>query len=216
MENDDPGISLSTNTLEVREGSRRTYTVKLDAQPVANVTVAIQDGGDVDVNPSSLTFTPQDWNSRQTVTVEAEHDEDTAADQPVVVMHRASGTAKYTGVTAELTVTIDEDDVPSVTVSDRSLTVREGGSNTYTVVLDKEPSTSVTVTVTVPSNTDLMVSPTEPDVHDAELGHAADVHSERGRRRHEPAGPIGDADARGQRRRIFRSICGQREGDGRG
>ena len=37
VENDDPGISLSTNTLEVREGSRRTYTVKLDAQPVANV-----------------------------------------------------------------------------------------------------------------------------------------------------------------------------------
>ena len=159
VENDDPGISLSTNTLEVREGAKRTYTVKLDAQPVADVTVAIQDGGDVDVNPSSLTFTPQDWNSRQTVTVEAEHDEDTAADQPVVVMHRASGTTKYTGVTAELTVTIDEDDVPSVTVSDRSLTVREGGSNTYTVVLDKEPSTSVTVTVTVPSNTDLTVIP---------------------------------------------------------
>ena len=159
VENDDPGITLSTNTLEVREGAKRTYTVKLDAQPVANVTVEIQDGGDVDVNPSSLTFTPQDWDSRQTVTVEAEHDEDTASDQPVVVMHRASGTAKYTGVTAELTVTIDEDDVPSVTVSDRSLTVREGGSNTYTVVLDKEPSTSVTVTVTVPSNTDLTVTP---------------------------------------------------------
>ena len=41
VENDDPGITLSTNALEVREGSSRTYTVKLDAQPVANV-----DGGD--------------------------------------------------------------------------------------------------------------------------------------------------------------------------
>ena len=158
-ENDDPGISLSTNTLEVREGRRRTYTVKLDAQPVANVEVEIQDGGDVEVNPPSLTFTPQDWNSRKTVTVEAKHDEDAAPDQPVVVMHRASGTSKYTGVTAELTVTIDEDDVPSVTVSDRSLTVREGGSNTYTVVLDKLPSESVTVTVTVPSDAELTVSP---------------------------------------------------------
>ncbi len=75
----------------------RTYTVKLDAQPVANVTVAIQDGGDVDVNPSSLTFTPQDWDSQKTVTVEAEHDEDAATDQPVTVTHRASGSSEYTG-----------------------------------------------------------------------------------------------------------------------
>ena len=133
--------------------------MKLDAQPVANVTVEIQDGGDVDVNPPRLTFTPQDWNRRQTVTVEAEHDADAATDQPVTVTHRASGSTEYVGQTAELTVTIDEDDVPSVTVSDRSLTVREGGSNTYTVVLDKLPSTNVTVTVTVPSGTELTVSP---------------------------------------------------------
>ena len=159
VENDDPGITLSTNTLQIREGASRTYTVKLDAQPEMDVTVDIQGGGDLDLNPSSLTFTPQNWNSRQTVRVEAEHDPDTGTDDPVTVTHRASGSSEYVGQTAELTVTINEDDVPSVTVSDRSLTVREGGSNTYTVVLDKEPSTNVTVTVTVPSGTGLTVTP---------------------------------------------------------
>ena len=133
--------------------------MKLDTQPVAEVTVAVQGGGDVDVNPSSLTFTRQNWSSRQTVTVDAEHDADTAADLPVTVTHRASGTTGYTGVTAELTVTIDEDDDPGVTVSDPSLTVREGDSNTYTVVLNTQPSTNVEVEVVVPLNTDVSVSP---------------------------------------------------------
>ena len=158
-ENDDPGISLSTNTLTVREGSSRTYRVRLDAQPAADVTVAIQGGGDVGVDPPSLEFTPQTWNRWQTVTVEAEDDPDTAADPPVTVTHEASGSSEYVGKMAELTVTVEEDDRPGVTVSDRSLTVREGGSNTYTVVLDKQPSTNVDVTVTVPSDSGLTMSP---------------------------------------------------------
>ena len=158
-ENDDPGITLSTKTLEIREGSSRTYTVRLDSQPQANVTVDIQGGDDVDLDKTSLTFTPQNWSSRQTVRVEAEHDPDTGTDPPVTVTHTASGSSEYVGKTAELTVTIVEDDTPSVTVSHRSLTVREGGSKSYSVVLDKQPSTNVTVTVTVPSNADISVSP---------------------------------------------------------
>ena len=158
-DNDDPGITLSTNTLEIREGASRSYTVKLDAQPQASVTVEIQGGGDLDLSTTSLEFTPQNWNSRQTVRVEAEHDPDTGTDPPVTLTHTASGSSEYVGKTATLTVTIVEDDVPSVTVSPRSLTVREGASNTYTVVLDKEPSTNVTVMVTVPQNTDVSVNP---------------------------------------------------------
>ena len=158
-DNDDPGITLSTSSLKVREGASKTYRVRLDAEPVADVTVTIEDDGDVDVDPSSLMFTPQNWNSWKTVTVEAEHDEDAAADPPVMVTHRASDSTEYANVTAVLTVTIEEDDNPGVTVSDRSLTVQEGGSNTYTVVLDTKPSEDVDVEVTVPPNADVSVSP---------------------------------------------------------
>ena len=160
-DNDDPGITLSRSSLKVREGASKTYRVRLDAEPVADVTVTIEDedDGDVDVDPSSLMFTPQNWNSWKTVTVEAEHDEDAAADPPVMVTHRASDSTEYANVTAVLTVTIEEDDNPGVTVSDRSLTVQEGGSNTYTVVLDTKPSEDVDVEVTVPPNADVSVSP---------------------------------------------------------
>ena len=167
-ENDDPGITLSTNTLEIREGSSRTYTVKLDSQPQANVTVAIQDGANVDVDKTSLTFTPQNWNSRQTVRVEAEHDPDTGTDSPVTVTHTASGSSEYVGKTADLTVTIIETDIvrrpapppppppppppgtrsQSVTFGAGSYSVREGETVEVMVRLSLAPAGPVTVPLT--------------------------------------------------------------------
>ena len=60
-------------------------------------------------------------------------------------------------------MTIDEDDFPSVTVSDRSLTVREGGSNTYTVVLalqipEGQTRRSYTVVLNSPPSANVTVS----------------------------------------------------------
>ena len=48
-----------------------------------------------------------------------------------------------------------------VTISRNALTVDEGSSGSYTVVLDSEPTGPVTVTPTAPANTDLSVDPTE-------------------------------------------------------
>ena len=48
-----------------------------------------------------------------------------------------------------------------VTVSRDALTVDEGSTGSYTVVLDSEPTGTVTVTPSVPANRDLSVDPTE-------------------------------------------------------
>ena len=48
-----------------------------------------------------------------------------------------------------------------VTISRNALTVNEGSSDNYTVVLDSEPTGPVTVTPTVPANTDVSVDPPE-------------------------------------------------------
>ena len=54
-------------------------------------------------------------------------------------------------------VTITDDDTRGVTVDPTSLTVAEGGDDTYTVVLKSKPTADVTVTVSVPENTDVSV-----------------------------------------------------------
>ena len=55
-DDDAVGITLSPTTLTVNEGSMADYTVELSVQPSADVTINITGGGDVTVNPTSLTF----------------------------------------------------------------------------------------------------------------------------------------------------------------
>ena len=70
-----------------------------------------------------------------------------------------------TGVSAgspnESTVSITDDDTAGVTVSDTSLDIDEGDSDTYTVVLDSQPTHNVTITVNDPSNTDVTADPAD-------------------------------------------------------
>ena len=142
------GVTVSTGALTVVEGGSNTYTVVLDTQPTADVTVTVGGAsGDVSVQPLSLTFTPQNYGTAQTVTVSAAEDPDAATDADVTLTHSASG-GDYGSVSiAEVVVSVTENDTAGVTVSTGALTVAEGGSNTYTVVLDTQPTADVTVTV---------------------------------------------------------------------
>ncbi|WP_214408442.1 glycoside hydrolase family 48 protein [Sphaerisporangium fuscum] len=77
-------IVVSPATLVVPEGGTASYSVKLSKAPAANVTVttAKAAGGDADLtiqSGGSLTFTPSNWNTPQTVTIAAAEDSDTAA-----------------------------------------------------------------------------------------------------------------------------------------
>ena len=92
--------------VSVTEGGQATYTVALDAAPVAEVTVSIvsDDEDAATVSPASLTFTPTDWGE-QTVTVTGVDDGVEDDDRAVTITH--SGTGVTTG-TVSVTVT----DVP--------------------------------------------------------------------------------------------------------
>ena len=108
-----------------------------------------------------MRFTPADWNEAQTVTVSAAQDADAIADDPVTLAHTVKG-GDYEGLAAPVvTVTIAEDDVPGVKVSETALAVAEGDAGTYTVALDTEPAAEVTVAVAVPEGADLTVTPSE-------------------------------------------------------
>jgi hypothetical protein len=125
---DDETASLvvSTSSLTVAEGDDADYTVKLSTEPTAQVTVAISghSGTDLSLDKTSLTFTTANWNTAQTVTVTAAEDDD-AADDTATLTHTASG-GDYGSVTADLPVTVTDDETASLVVSTSSLTVAEG------------------------------------------------------------------------------------------
>ena len=141
------GVSVSPTSLSVEEGGTTTYTVVLTALPSGTVTVTPSSGdtGAAALSPSRLTFTSSNWNREQTVTVTGVEDDD-ADDETVAIRHSVSG---YGSVTAadNVSVTVTDNDTAGVSVSPTNLSVGEGGTTTYTVVLNTQPSDTVTITL---------------------------------------------------------------------
>ena len=119
-DDDTRGVRVPDTSVEFGEGGSGTYTVVLESQPTATVTVGISVAGDSDVTvfPPSLEFTTGDWSTVRTVTVSAAHDAD-AADDTAMVSHTVSG-GDYgaNGVTAaSVSVSVADDDEPSTGVA---------------------------------------------------------------------------------------------------
>ena len=113
-----PGVTVSTMALTVTEQNATgdTYTVVLDTQPTADVTVTVSGhaGTDVTPAPASLTFTSTNWSTAQTVTVTAGNDADMTNDT-VTLTHSATSTDPgYNGImigSVVVTVTDNNDNI---------------------------------------------------------------------------------------------------------
>ena len=111
MDDDTAGISVNVDTtLETTEGGDgNQFTVVLDTQPMSEVTVALTvgDGTEGSLSAGVLTFTANDWNQPQAVTVSAVDDDvdDGTITYPIAIRATADD-PKY-----------DEFDGPSVTVA---------------------------------------------------------------------------------------------------
>ena len=100
-DNEGTGVSVSRTALTVTEEDTAgdSYTVVLNTQPTANVTVTVAGhaGTDVTPDPPALTFTPMNWDTAQTVTVTAGNDADTADDTVSLTHSAASTDTNYQG-----------------------------------------------------------------------------------------------------------------------
>ena len=152
IDDDTAGISFNPVTVTVNEEDNADYTVRLDTEPIADVIVRIDsDNAEVTVvSLASLTFTPDNWSTSQTITVTAADDDD-AVDDSAILTHTATGGDYSTGtesVTANLDIRVDDNDTAGITFNPpRTVTVNEGANETYTVELDTEPSADVTIAI---------------------------------------------------------------------
>ena len=161
-DDDGKGIELSGGPVALTEEGGADYRVALATQPTGPVTVRVTVSGDRDVtvDPASLSFTADTWETAQTVTVSAAHDDD-AANDTAELRHAASG-ADYGGVRAlPLAVAVTDNDTRGVTLSETAVSFREGARTTWTVVLDTRPSGTVRVwpALATGSDADVTVTP---------------------------------------------------------
>ena len=160
------GVTVRPTALTIAEGGRGTYTVVLDTEPAAEVTVSVFAGSGLSVDRFPV-FGVTDWATPQTVTVTADQDANDQ-DETHRISHQTSSTdGDYHGLTVdevEVTVTDDEGTgspggTLELTVSTTELRITEGNSGRYTVVLNAEPPEAVMVAVTAPAGGDLTVMP---------------------------------------------------------
>ncbi len=147
-DNDEIGLVVNPQSINVSEGGSASYTVKLATEPTASVTVNIEGAtSDVTTSSSSLTFTTTNWSDEQTVTVSAAQD-DNGANEEVTLINRPSGGGYGSDTAVEVTVNVTDNDTPELTVVPTSLSLNEGGaSGSYTVKLSTQPTSDVIVTV---------------------------------------------------------------------
>ena len=110
------------------------------------VTVTAADAAELTIAPERLEFTPARWwdAHAQEVTLTAEQDSDALADVPVQLAHTASG-GGYDGVAAPVvTVTIVEDDVPTLAMAPAQAS-EQAGQIAFAVTLSQASDEVVTV-----------------------------------------------------------------------
>ncbi|MDZ7779460.1 MAG: Ig-like domain-containing protein [Gemmatimonadota bacterium] len=150
------------------DGGTDAFTVRLASEPSADVVLEVTSGdtGEVTVNPSTLTFTPEDWDESQPVTLTGEDDDvidgDVVTDVTVSVDVGASASEYESAADEAVAVTTTDDDVAGLDVVESSggTAVSEAGtSDEFTVALTAEPATDVVVEVTSGDTGEATVDP---------------------------------------------------------
>ncbi|MBF2755053.1 MAG: hypothetical protein ISN29_07315, partial [Gammaproteobacteria bacterium AqS3] len=160
----------STSHIDITEGSTKTFTYVLKSQPTFDRTIqvstshadlTVSTGGDgTAARNLTLTFTRQNWNREQTVTLKMARDEDKAdiTGQKVSFV-RSYGLFPVSGQTSDEISVLMLDDGVNLIVQVVNSNVTEGGSRKFNVNLDYRPQRNRTVNLTS-DNDDLTLSPT--------------------------------------------------------
>jgi hypothetical protein len=130
-DNDIAGITVTPTSglITTEAGGTATFTVVLNTQPSANVTIVLSsnDTSEGTVSPTSLTFTSANWNTPQTVTVNGVDD--------VLV----DGNIAYTIVTAAAVST--DTNYHGFNVADANVTNNDNDGQSVLAIIRIEPET---------------------------------------------------------------------------
>ena len=170
-----PVVAAGDTLRTTDAGGPATSTVRSSAPPAAAVVpVTSSDPTEVQVDPTALTFSPDDWATPKTVTLVGRDDDAADGDRTVAVQlgPAQSTDGRFHGARTEaLSATNADDDTAGVDVSAPSnggKTNEAGGAVTFTVRLRSRPTADVTLAVTSSAVTEgttdvasLVFSPTD-------------------------------------------------------
>ena len=176
-DDDTPGVTVVTagsdGRMDTSESGPGTdsFTMVLDTQPANTVTIPIasSDTGEATVSPTSVSFDASNWNNAATVTVTGVNDDVDDDDQSFTVTlgPAQSSDSNYNGFTIpSLPGGNIDDDTAAITVTldpaDGQLNTTEGGGiDRFNIVLESEPTTTVSFATAVSDPAEAELDPAE-------------------------------------------------------
>ena len=146
-DDDMPALVADPEALTISENDSGFFEVALATRPSGQVTVTVSSGDPdaVRVPSTTLTFTTGNWSTAQQVWVDGVDDDDASSESVTVTVTALGG--DYVGETAEVDVTVNDDDTAALVAAPASLTISESGYASFAVSLATQPSATVSVTV---------------------------------------------------------------------
>ena len=150
FDDDAAGLSVGPTSLALSEpAGTASFTITLTSRPTATVTIVLTSSDTSECTvPGSVDIDPSDWTGGAPVAVTVVDDGITDGAQPCTVQTGAtSADPVYEGrAVADVDVTVNDDDVKGVVLSESAAQAEEGGATgTYTVRLNAIPTGTVTV-----------------------------------------------------------------------
>ncbi len=171
-DDDSAGITLknTTNLKTTEKGAgTATFQVVLDSQPAGNVDIGLSSSrtGEGTVSPAKLTFTSVNWGSPQNVTITGVDDKVQDGNQSYFILFAAATSTDkdYQGLvpkTASVPVTNVDDDTAGIIVvvpPTGLITTEAGGTATFTIQLQSQPTADVTIPLKSSKTSEGTVSP---------------------------------------------------------
>lgn len=158
---DKAGMTIIGNISVSESGTTDSFTVNLNTKPTADVVIPINleyptqlevsDNGTTFASSVSLTFTPTNWSTPQTVTFRAIDDfiDESSMSVIITVGSATSADINYNGLAAVTkSASISDNDTAGLVVTPSTgLTTTELSSTTFTLALATQPTANVFVTV---------------------------------------------------------------------
>lgn len=156
------GIDFDTSIIELIEGAEGKKRIfKLNAKPKSNVIITIKSDHDdrLSISSSSLTFTPSNWNTDQTVIFTAIDDHIANGDLNFsITINSSSGDSRFNDIKNTVQVKIKDNDDVGIIYDDSSITLNEGQSVVRTFKLKSQPLADVVLNIGSDHNDKLTIS----------------------------------------------------------
>ena len=147
-------ITAASNLQTTESGGTVSFTAALSSKPTANVTfnLSTSNMNEGFLSKSSLTFTSANWNLPQTVVVTGADDQLVDGNKAYQIVTSAvySNDLHYNGFNpVDVSITNLDNDQPGITVTPTSglVTTEQGGTSSFVVYLNAQPTSNVTLTM---------------------------------------------------------------------